>query len=60
MKRSDTMRDEIEFPGKIKKIGNGYYVSVLKKYVESLGATEGTEIDVCIRIVSRGGEKTEE
>ena len=53
------MRDEITFPSRIKRIGNAYYIPVYMDYVRSLGAYDGSEIDVHIKVVSRVAEDEE-
>jgi len=49
---AESMRTEITYPGKIKKIGNAFYVNVPKDYVEMLGAADGTEVDVNVKLVN--------
>lgn len=49
------MRDEMTFPARIVTRGNGFYIPLLKQYVESMGLQENDDVDVTIRW-PKGGE----
>lgn len=49
---AEIMRTEMTYPGKIKKIGNAYYIGILKEYVDMLGAGDGTDVDVHVKLVN--------
>lgn len=51
------MRTELSYPARIKKIGNAFYINIPKEYVESLGAADGTEIDVHVKLVGISEEE---
>ena len=43
------------FPARIVTRGNGFYIPLLKQYVESMGLQENDDVDVTIRW-PKGGE----
>lgn len=55
-------RDEITFPGKVKKYGTGYFIPLPKEYMDLIDLDgEGlTQFDVIIRVVARPVEEETE
>lgn len=49
---TERTRKTITFPAKITKRGNMNYISILKAYMEMLGASEGDMVDVTISVLS--------
>lgn len=43
------MRSEITFPARIVRRGNGFFIPVLKSYVETMELSEGDDVDIVIR-----------
>lgn len=43
------MRIEIAFPSRVVKRGNGMFIPVPKSYIDSMGLSIGSEIDVVVR-----------
>ncbi|MCB5286069.1 MAG: hypothetical protein LHW45_10855 [Candidatus Cloacimonetes bacterium] len=43
-------RRTVGFPATIKKIGNGYFLSIQKNYVEKMELSEGDDVDVTVSL----------
>lgn len=43
-------RRTVRFPATIKKIGNGYFLSIKKEYVEKMELSERDDVDVTVSL----------